>query len=179
MRYPELIGTDPIYGENHILICVRNQDTLVIIDWDTKKLVWAWGRDELSGPHDATMLPDGNILVFDNGTGRYWSRVVEVDPRTGKVVWEYKADKPKDFYTLTRGANQRLPNGNTLITESEKGRVFEVAPDGEIVWDFINHNITDKREPSVIVRMRRYESLDYAALTRLVKSKQGLTQRVD
>jgi hypothetical protein len=37
-----------------------------------------------------------------------------------------------------RGAQQRLPNGNTLITESEAGRLLEVTADGEVVWEYIN-----------------------------------------
>jgi hypothetical protein len=36
------------------------------------------------------------------------------------------------------GSAQRLPNGNTLITESAFGRVFEVTKEGEIVWDYVN-----------------------------------------
>jgi outer membrane protein assembly factor BamB len=160
-------------------VCIRNQSTLVIIDWDTKELLWAWGRGVLRGPHDATVLPNGNILVFDNGRGgRNWSRVVEVDPARGELVWEYRAKDPYSFYTGTRGANQRMTNGNTLITESDTGRAFEVTADGEIVWEFLNSNLTDKREPSVIVRMRRYDGVEYEALARRVASGQ-LLNRVD
>ena len=32
---------------------------------------------------------------------------------------------------------QRLPNGNTLITEGSDGRVFEVTREHEIVWEYI------------------------------------------
>ena len=61
--------------EDAILVCVRNQDLLAIVDWSEKRLLWAWGPGELSGPHDATLLPNGNVLAFDNGLGRDWSRV--------------------------------------------------------------------------------------------------------
>jgi hypothetical protein len=134
---------------------------VAVIDWETRKLVWAWGRGELSGPHDATVLPSGNIMIFDNGLGRDWSRVVEVDPRSGKIVWEYGGPGEGSFYTRTRGANQRLGNGNTLIVESAKARAFEITPEGEIVWEFINFNLSEEREPSMIVRMRRYEGLTF------------------
>jgi len=36
------------------------------------------------------------------------------------------------------GYAQRLPNGNTLITESSFGRFFEVTKQGEIVWEYVN-----------------------------------------
>ena len=34
------------------------------------------------------------------------------------------------------GSAQRLPNGNTLIAETDRGHAFEVTKDGEIVWEF-------------------------------------------
>jgi hypothetical protein len=179
VRHPELIGRHPIYGENSVLICVRNQDAILIIDWAEKKPVWAWGQGELMAPHDATLLPSGNVLVFDNGLGRKWSRVVEVDPIRREIVWEYRAPDPLSFYSGTRGANQRLSNGHTLITESDSGRAFEVDPEGRIVWEFLNPNLTDKREPSVIVRMRRFEDVQYADLAARIESDRGLPFRVD
>ena len=179
MRHPLLEGKDPIYGRNTVLVCLRNQDTLAIIDWDTRKLIWAWGRGLLSGPHDATVLPNGNILAFDNGLKRKWSRVVEVDPLAREIAWEYHAPDLRSFYTGTRGASQRLSHGNTLITESRDGRAFEVTPNGEIVWEFLNSNLTPKREPSVIVRTRRFEGLDYAALVQRLRSGQGVPFLVD
>ena len=54
------------------------------------------------------------------------------------------------------GGNQRLPNGNTLITESCSGRVFEITKDGRIVWEFYNPNIkTETQERETIYRMTR------------------------
>jgi len=167
MRYPELVGTAPIYRENAVLVCLRHQDSVVLIDWDTKEVLWSWGQGQISGPHDATMLPDGNVLVFDNGLGRGWSRVVEVDPRTDEVVWEYRGSDLTSFYSKTRGSNQRLSNGNTLVADSDSGHVLEVTPAGDTVWEFINPNLTPKREPSVIVRMRRYEGVDFEGLSAL------------
>jgi hypothetical protein len=179
MRHPDLIGKHPIYRLDSVLFCMRNQDTLAIVDWNTKQLVWAWGQGKLSGPHDATMLPNGNILAFDNGLGRGWSRVIEVDPIERKIVWEYRAGEPESFYSGARGANQRLRNGNTLITESDGGRAFEVTPDGDIVWEFLNPNMTDEREPSVIVRVRRLEGIDYAELAERIASGRGLPFLID
>jgi hypothetical protein len=162
--HPRLAGRHPIYEPGKILVCLRNQDAVAVIDWETRKLVWAWGRGELVGPHDATVLPSGNVLIFDNGLGRKWSRVVEVDPLTDRIVWEHGSPGEGSFYSRTRGSNQRLANGNTLLVESDAGRAFEVTPEGETVWEFVNFNLSEKREPSVIVRMRRYEGLSFAEL---------------
>jgi hypothetical protein len=157
-------GSHPLYAPGTLLVCMRNQDSVIAIDWKTERLVWAWGQGEVSGPHDATMLENGNLLIFDNGLGRSWSRVIELNPLEGRIVWEYRAPDPRSFHTPTRGSNQRLSNGNTLIVESDAARAFEVTPQGERVWEFLNFNLTVAREPSVIVRMRRYEGLSLADL---------------
>ena len=74
---------------------------------------------------------------------------------------------------------QRQPNGNTLMVESDNGRLVEATRDGRIVWEFINPNMSEEREPSVIVRMRRYEGLTYAELVDRIESGRGLPFRVD
>lgn len=152
----QLAARDPLYAPSNVVVTIRHQDTVAVIDWDARKVVWAWGQGELSGPHDAVVLPSGNFLVFDNGLGRGWSRILELEPRSRKIVWEYRAPKPEDFYTQTRGSNQRLPNGNTLIAQSDSGRAFEVTPDGTIVWEFLNPNLSEGKR-GALVRMRRIE----------------------
>ncbi len=159
MRHEPLFGTHPLYHPDHVLVCSRHQDRVFIVDRRSRALVWAWGQGVLDGPHDATLLPDGNVMVFDNGLVRKWSRVVVVDPRANQIVWQYQAAPPQEFFTPTKGANQRLPGGNTLITESDRGRVFEVNPAGERVWEWLNpHRIDDTGERprrATIVRFYR------------------------
>jgi hypothetical protein len=64
--------------------------------------------------------------------------VVEVNPTTGKVEWEYIGRSPDKFYSSLISGCQRLPNGNTLICEGINGRIFEVTMEGEVVWEFIS-----------------------------------------
>jgi hypothetical protein len=143
-----------------ILISVRELDTIAIMSRKTEKIIWEWGPGELDRQHHPTLLDNGNILIFDNGPTRGFSRVIEVNPLSRKIEWEFKAHPPEKFYSVTRGASQRLPNGNTLITESNKGHVFEVTKNGEIVWDFYSPQ-TIKRahmERAIIYRMMRITS---------------------
>jgi len=117
----------------------------------------AFTNTQMSGQHDAHMIAEGlpgagNILVFDNqGEAGYppvalgvlpGSRVLEIDPVTEKVVWYYSAlssDRPTwTFYSAFIGSARRLPNGNTLINEGMNGRIFQVTPDGAIVWEYVN-----------------------------------------
>src|SRR5262249_35874044 len=67
-----------------------------------------------------------------------YSRVIEINPATNEIAWKYQ-DKPTwNFFSPRMGYAQRLPNGNTLITESSFGRFFEVTKEGEIVWEYVN-----------------------------------------
>ena len=125
-----------------------------------KKLGW------MIGVHHAHMIPKGlpgagNIMVYDNGgSGGYgppnpvggpwaycrdYSRVLEFHPVTLEKVWEYSSkvlglffhDSMREYSPYISSA-QRLPNGNTLITEGAMGRLIEVPPDLEVVWEYVS-----------------------------------------
>jgi Arylsulfotransferase (ASST) len=115
--------------------------------------------DRFSGQHDAHIIPEGlpgagNLLVFDNQgasgfpptrlASQLGSRVLEIDPIKNEIVWQYTAlnsNQPIwNFYSSFISSARRLPNGNTLIDEGMNGRIFQVTPSGEIVWEFVNPN---------------------------------------
>lgn len=136
-----------------LLISVRELDLIGIVDITKEELVWSWGPGSLRCQHHPTLLENGNILIFDNGCERGYSRIVELNPFTKEIVWEYK---DSHFFTSTGGANQRLPNGNTLITQTSSGRVFEITKSGNIVWEFYSPEIkTAERKRAGIYRMMR------------------------
>ncbi|MBM4269094.1 MAG: hypothetical protein FJ144_21215 [Deltaproteobacteria bacterium] len=155
-----------------VLLSFRDLDLLAVVDLDEPKVLWAWGAADLVGPHDPWLLPNGHVVVFDNGArqhdagkGRSYSRIVEIDPATNRIVWQYTSEPRTDFFSSSRGGAQPLPNGNVLVTESTKGRVFEVTRGGEIVWDYWN---TDFRESDgqrrTIYRMYRMSHERFAEL---------------
>jgi hypothetical protein len=158
MNHKQLFDKDPIYGPDNVLVCFRRQHRIAIFDMKKWEVVWAWGEKDVSGPHDAQVLDDGRILLFDNGVGRGWSRIIELDPLQSKVVWEFKAPTPTDFYTESRGSAQRLPNGNTLIANSDHGEIFEVTRDGDVVWRYLCAERNEAGQRATIVRARRYEN---------------------
>jgi len=148
------------FKPGNIIFSYRSVDIIGVIDRETGKIVWAWGPGVLDGQHKAHMLANGHILIFDNGTLRGYSRVIEVDPLTEKIVWEYTSKPREKFHSKYISGAQRLPNGNTLICEGSKGgHLFEVTPDGEVVWEFFNpfHEEGDLND---IYRCLRY-SPDY------------------
>jgi hypothetical protein len=149
-----LAEQDPAFTPGNLLICFRNVNQIAILDRRTKEVLWVWGEGMLEWPHHPTMLADGNVLVFDNGVVRKQSRILEVDPLTKRIEWEYTGRPPGSFYTYEKGSAQRLPNGNTLICEGDKGRAFEVTESGEIIWEWWNPNMQRLRRVQVY-RMER------------------------
>ena len=142
--------------KGNLLLSLRNLDLIAIVDLEKESIVWQWGPGIIEMQHYPTLLENNNILLFDNGTTRGYSRVIELNPLTGNIVWEYKASPPQDFFSPFEGSCQRLPNGNTLICESERGRVFEVTNAGQIVWEFYNPEIDDyHKKRAVIYRLIR------------------------
>ncbi len=135
---PSLADEFPMAEEGQVLLSFREIDAIALLDPDTEQIVWA-----LRGPwhhqHDPDLLDNGNILIFDNEgdlSRGGLSRILEFNPSTLEVVWSYDSQVDEIFCSQVRGTQQRLPNGNTLITESENGRLIEVTPDKNIAWEY-------------------------------------------
>ncbi len=127
----------PGFDAGNVLITIRELGLIAVIDLDAGKVVWSFdGR--WRKPHQATVLDNGNIMIFDNRGNYGRTQIIEFDPVTLEGVWFHRGVEPDDFYSDQCGSNQRLPNGNTLITESDRGKVFEITPDGETVWKYMN-----------------------------------------
>ena len=135
-------------------------------DYSTSAATLAIGQ--IIGQHHPHIIPKGlpgagNLLVFDNGgaagygpatpaapdgvgaVGRGSSRVLEIDPVALKKVWEYSIAGAESyrFFSHYVSSAQRLPNGNTLITEGADGRLFEVTTSGDIVWEYVSPYFTE------------------------------------
>lgn len=141
-------------GDDKVLVSFRHISTVGIIDKGSGNFLWKLGDDVLAGQHDPSMLPNGHILVFDNGTFRKrtwvtYSRVIEINPETNEIVWEYKDSPLANFFSWRISGARRLSNGNTLITEGEFGRLFQVTAENEVVWEYINPHFSE--DPSGIV----------------------------
>lgn len=132
----------PYAEAGDVLISMRELGTgaIAVVDMDDEVVTWAQ-QGVFSGQHDPDIMPNGNILIFDN-RGHFGdhgeSRVMEYDPTTREIVWSYVGTEDHPFDSILRSVQQRLPNGNTLVTESDGGRLFEVTADGDLVWEFVN-----------------------------------------
>ena len=145
---------------------------------------------------------EGNILIFDNGGWagygvpdrmskdgtkvdlRDYSRVVEINPVTLEVVWELKGRDLHEgmngmcedtaFYSQLVSSAQRMPNGNTVITEGSFARIFEVTPEKEVVWEF--KSPFEHEGAAMFYRAYRYP---YEYVPQLEKPVETPVERVD
>lgn len=162
----KLTGRSPLFARGNLLVSWRNLSTIALLDPMGQEILWLWGPSNLAFQHQPTLLENGRILLFDNGSQA--SEVLELDPLSRRVEWRYQAGK--DFFSATRGSCQRLPNGNTLISESNRGYVFEVTPGGEKVWVWANPVVLAGSKRAFVWRMTRIpaEQLEF------LRAKAGL-----
>jgi hypothetical protein len=164
------------------LICDRRADFVIEVTPD-KRVVWQYGavQNSLSpgsvmDPYSATRVSNGNTLICDN---RFGARVIEIrssdydpaKPNLGytadSVVWRYGRDNdpgvgPGQLASPRKA--ERLPNGNTLIADSEDNeatgdRVLEVTPQGQIAWQCGGGSLISLEKPSAVHRLANGNTL--------------------
>src|SRR5690606_8445260 len=160
-----------------LMVCLRNLHLTAIVSPDSGKVVWAT-TGPWHFPHDPDPLDNGRIMIFDNifaDGPRAGSRVIEFDPLTQAIDWAYSGSDDEPFVSDVRAASQLLPNGNVLIAESDRGRIFEVTRRGEIVWEFINpvRGGENKELVPIVCGVARYsfDELPFVARRQVASSK--------
>jgi hypothetical protein len=153
----------PAFRAGNLLVSCRNIDAIAVIDPERQEVVWAM-RGMWTMQHEPSVLDSGRMLIFDNHGNGGSSRVTEFDPLTQEIAWEFSGSPAESFYSIGLGSAARLPNGNTLITESTAGRAFELTPEKDVVWEYVNPRRTGEKNELIaavfeVVRLPR----DYAA----------------
>lgn len=129
-------------GDGLVWMSLRTTSGVIAVDKASGNIRHHIAPPLVSHQHAPVPLDNGHLLVFDNGNFRpgahvAFSRVLEIDPTDHRIVWQYMDETANLFYSPFMGNAQRLPNGNTHITESSTGRLFEVTPAGEVVWEYV------------------------------------------
>ncbi len=145
-----LASKSEFFKRGNVLVSCLYVDAIAIIDLEQQAVVWA-----LSGmwraQHQPTILDNGNILLFDNRGHHERAKIIEFDPFTQQLVWSYMGPDGNGLWSRQLGSNQRLANGNTLITDSVNGRAFEVTSAGDIVWEYVNPGRTGAEKALIAV----------------------------
>lgn len=156
--WSHLNSIDYIPETDQIVLNSRNFSELYLVNHKTGKIEYRWGNpsaygksdkptfydnkdQKVFGPHCVTALENGNLLIFDNGSERPEERrsaIVEMNPKTGEVVWEFEPKHSSSFFSYRQGSAQRLPNGNTFVTSTHGGHLFEITEKGQVVWEYVS-----------------------------------------
>jgi hypothetical protein len=135
---------DDRFRPGNILVSARNLDTIFIIDKATGKVVWQY-FEGLDQQHEAVMIEQGEtgeglITLFNNGykaamlSNIRRSTIQMIDPVRNEVVWSYGSDF---FFSRIAGVAQKLQGESFQVVSSQGGRIFEIAADGKIVWEWV------------------------------------------
>ena len=113
----------------------------MILDRTSGKIVWHLAtKGDHPGQHTPHLLPNGHLLMLINNNEcgeRYCSSIAEVDPLTGRHVWEYFGTPPESFHSLLRGTVSKAANGDYIVSISLEPGVYdfyEITPRKTIVW---------------------------------------------
>ncbi|MBW2027483.1 MAG: aryl-sulfate sulfotransferase [Deltaproteobacteria bacterium] len=161
------INNIDIMPDGNVLSSSRHMDSAFIVEKDTGSILWRWGnvayydRDKgqvllgnvkdprtMGGPHAAHVIPEGlpgagHMLVYDNGMYVYGSRAIEVDIKTGEILWQTEDHGPvpyvygRNHFSPFISNAQRLANGNTLLCEGQNGVFMEITREQELVWQYV------------------------------------------
>lgn len=159
----ELAQYYPMFKAGDLLVSLRQPDLIFVLDPETLKVKW-WREGLARRPHDPDWNDDGTITIFNNNTHRRYSNILELNPAT--MAFDVAVDgKSYQFYSAIRGKHQRLPGGGYLITSSDQGRVFEVDPEGNVTFEFLNLYSDNKREGDkaelLLVSEARFLPIDF------------------
>jgi outer membrane protein assembly factor BamB len=161
--------------DGKVILSLRSVSSVIAVQRGSGEVLWRLGHDLVAQQHCPSELENGNVLVFDNGIFRPHvsmphSRILEINPSTQRIEWQYADTPGYAFFTPFMGGAQRLHNGNTLITEANFGRLFEVTPTGEVVWEYVNPHFATypdaasrgylPGENNAIFRAHRYQRAD-------------------
>ena len=134
-----------------ILLSLRTTSGIIAVDKETKEIVWNLKYPLVAQQHDPSLTEDGYVLCFDNGNIRpnsiHHSRIVEYDIVAEELVWEYKDPMPPAFFSPYMGSVEKLWNGSYSFCESAFGRIFEVNPKGELMWEYVIPEFAEYPEP--------------------------------
>jgi hypothetical protein len=141
----DVAATTPFAEPGHLLLSLRNTNTVAILNPETGKITWA-ANDLWIAQHEPILTGNGRLLLFDNlGKADNYSRAIEWDMIGHKIVWQWDGTEDAPLVSEQYGAIQLLPNGNRLISETYGGRAIEVTASGEVVWEWRSpHRITGK-----------------------------------
>jgi hypothetical protein len=150
-----------VFAAGDVMISLRNIHAIVVFHPDTLHIKYL-SVGKVVRQHDPDFIDGESISIFDNNnvapkSQKPQSRIVRLSATTNHLQVLYAGSNTQPFYTDIMGKHQWLPNGNMLITESTKGRAFEIDPQGALVWEYFN--LTTKGYLALVDEAQRLPSV--------------------
>lgn len=138
MNSIQYVSKTPWSEKPAFVVSLRQLSTVLVIEEESKKVLWTSPRDLFNFQNEARLLDDGKLLVFDGGLRRSGvdSRILLINPQTNQIEWKW-SDSKKTWAAASSGGVQKLSNGHHLVTNSALGQAFELNAEGGIVWNFV------------------------------------------
>lgn len=153
----------PWLKKGYLLLSIRNLNAFAVLDPEAERIVFAKGLSTRM-QHDVDLLENGHVMFFDNrgNFGNYgYTRIIELDENLNRIIWSYDgSQEQRKFDNHFFGEQERLDNENTLIVSPYEGRIFEISPAKEIVWDYYTplvKKIEGKDHTSAITHTKRID----------------------
>jgi len=127
----------PAFKKGNVLLSFRETNMIAVLDMEKEEIVWT-KTGEWIKQHDAFVVDDSTLILFNNNTGTKKSSILLFNPKTDDMKKKFEGSREEPFYTSSCGANQYLPNGNILAVESNFGRALEIDKDNKVVWEFVS-----------------------------------------
>ena len=146
-----------VFEAGDIMVSLRNIHAVMVFDPETLKIKYLT-IGKVVRQHDPDFVDGNRISIFDNNhvapeSQGAQSRIVVVSATNDQMQVIYSGSGEQPFYTDVMGKHQWLPNGNILITESKKGRAFEIDSEGALVWEYFH--LVDKGRLALLTEAER------------------------
>lgn len=150
-----------VFKAGDIMVSLRNINTILVFREKDRKVTYM-SVGEFIRQHDPDFIDGNTISIYNNNNiasnlGVYQSIILIRSFDDNQSYVYHTGDENQPFYSVILGKHEWLPNGNLLITESMKGRAFEIDQQGKIVWEFVN--IVDKEYVGIVEDVHRLSDI--------------------
>lgn len=123
------------FNDHEVVINDSNDRLVTVVDQNTNQVVWQYGEYHKIGNTPGILQGNTSVLPVNGGeefliTETLANRVILVDRATKNILWQYTKPDAKWLENVTAAKD-----GGFILSDRQKGEVFEVNRSGQIVWD--------------------------------------------